>query len=197
MPFMTEELWGKLAESGVKRPSLLISAPWPQMPAAWIDAEAGEEIGWVVDLVTEVRQIRAEMNVPPSARAPLTLVDAGPVTRERLNRHRELIVTLARLESVREAAAPPKGAAPFVIGEATAALSIAEFIDLAAEKARLTKEIAVLEGDAERVRKKLGNPDFVARAPEEVVEENRERLAEAEEAQAKLKGALERLEAVA
>jgi valyl-tRNA synthetase len=197
MPFMTEELWGKLAESGIKRPSLLISAPWPQMPAAWIDAEAGEEIGWVVDLVTEVRQVRAEMNVPPSARAPLTLVGAGPATRERLNRHRELIVTLARLESVREASAPPKGAAPFVIGEATAALSIAEFIDLAAEKARLTKEIATLEGDAERVRKKLGNPDFVARAPEEVVEENRERLAEAEEAQAKLRGALERLEAVA
>jgi valyl-tRNA synthetase len=197
MPFITEELWNKLAESGIKRPSLLISAPWPQLPGAWIDADAEEEIGWLVDLVTEVRQIRAEMNVPPSARAPLSLIGAGQATKERLNRHRELIVSLARLDSVREADAPPKGAAPFVIGEVTAALSIAEFIDLAAEKARLSKEVGVLQADAERTRKKLDNPDFVARAPEEVVEENRERLAEAEEAVAKLKAALERLQAVA
>jgi valyl-tRNA synthetase len=197
MPFITEELWDKLAEGGVRRSSLLISARWPELPSAWIDAEAEAEIGWLVDLVTEVRQIRAEMNVPPSARAPLSLVGAGPATRERLNRHRELIVSLARLESVREAEAAPRGAAPFVIGEATAALSIAEFIDLAAEKARLAKEIATLQADAEKTRRKLDNPDFVARAPEEVVEENRERLAEAEEAVAKLKAALQRLEAVA
>ena len=197
MPFITEELWGKLAQSGIKRPSLLISADWPRLPAAWVDADAEEEIGWLVDLVTEVRQIRAEMNVPPSARAPLSLIGAGQATKERLNRHRELIVSLARLDSVREADVPPKGAAPFVIGEATAALSIAEFIDLAAEKARLSKEVGVLQADAERTKKKLDNPDFVARAPEEVVEENRERLAEAEEAVAKLKAALERLQAVA
>ncbi|MGZ3278268.1 MAG: class I tRNA ligase family protein, partial [Caulobacteraceae bacterium] len=196
MPFITEELWDKLAEGGVKRPSLLISAPWPSLPMAWIDGDAEAEIGWLVDLVTEVRQVRAEANVPNSARPPLSLVGAGPATRERLSRHRELILSLARLESVREAEAAPKGAAPFVIGEATGALSIAEFIDVAAEKARLAKEIAALEADAERTRKKLGNPDFVARAPEEVVEENRERLAEAEEAVAKLKAALERLQAV-
>ena len=134
------------------------------------------------------------MNVPPSARAPLTLVGAGPATRERLARHRELIVSLARLESVKEAATAPKGAAPFVIGEATAALSIAEFIDLAAEKARLNKAVEALVGDAERTRKKLDNPDFIARAREDVVEENRARLAEAEEGLAKLRTALQRLE---
>jgi valyl-tRNA synthetase len=196
MPFITEELWDKLAEGGVKRPSLLISASWPTLPAAWIDADAEAEIGWLVDLVTEVRQVKAEANVPPSARPPLTLVGAGPVTRERLNRHRELILSLARLDAVREAGAAPKGAAPFVIGEATGALSIAEFIDVVAEKARLIKEIGALQADAERTRKKLDNPDFVARAPEDVVEENRERLAEAEEAVAKLRAALERLQAI-
>jgi valyl-tRNA synthetase len=197
MPFVTEELWGKLAaDSGFKRPSLLITAPWPELPAAWIDAAAEAEIGWLVDLVTEVRQVRAEANVPNSARPPLSLVGAGPVTRERVARHRDLILSLARLESVREAEHAPKGAAPFVIGEATGALSIAEFIDVAAEKARLNKEIGVLDGDAEKTRRKLGNPDFVARAPEEVVEENRERLAEAEEAVGKLKAALQRLEAI-
>ncbi len=197
MPFITEELWGKLADGGRTRSSLLISTPWPALSQTLIDAEAEEEIGWLVSLVTEVRQVRAEMNVPPSARAPLTLVGAGPATRQRLVRHRELIVSLGRLESVREAEAAPKGAAPFVIGEATAALSIAEFIDLAAEKARLAKEIGTLQSDAERTRKKLDNPDFIARAPEEVVEENRERLIEAETAQAKLRAALQRLEAVA
>ena len=196
MPFITEELWGKLAEDGTKRPSLLITAPWPELPAAWIDEAAEAEIGWLVDLVTEVRQVRAEANVPNSARPPLSLVGAGPATRERLNRHRELILSLARLDAVREAPAAPKGAAPFVIGEATGALSIAEFIDVAAEKARLAKEIAALDADAEKTRKKLSNPDFVARAPEEVVEENRERLAEAEEAVAKLKAALQRLESI-
>jgi len=196
MPFITEELWDKLAEGGIKRSSLLISAQWPEAPAAWVDVAAEEEIGWLVDLVTEVRQIRAEMNVPPSARAPLSLIGANAATRERLNRHRELIVSLARLDSVREAEAAPKGSAPFVIGEATAALSIAGFIDLAAEKARLNKDIAAFEGDIERTRKKLDNPDFVARAKPEVVEENRERLAEAEEGIAKLKAALQRLESI-
>ena len=195
-PFLTEELWDKLADLGHKRDSMLITAPWPVLPDAWLDAEAEAEIGWIVDLVTEVRQVRAEMNIPPSARAPLSIVGANAETSKRLNRHRDLIVTLARLESVREADAPPKGAAPFVIGEATCALSIAGFIDLASEKARLTKEIATLEGDADRVRKKLDNADFIARAPEAVVEENRERLSEAETAQAKLKAALHRLESV-
>jgi valyl-tRNA synthetase len=197
MPFITEELWDKLADLGRKRDGMLIVAAWPQCPQSWLDAEAEAEIGWVIDLVTEVRQVRAEMNVPPSARAPLTIVGAGTVTRERIARHRDLIVTLARLESVKEADASPKGAAPFVLGEATCALSIAGFIDLAGEKARLSKEIAALAGDADRTRKKLDNADFIARAPETVVEENRERLAEAEAAQAKLKAALQRLEAVA
>jgi valyl-tRNA synthetase len=196
MPFITEELWDKLGEGGVKRPSLLISAKWPELPSGWTDAAAEEEIGWLVDLVTEVRQIRAEMNVPPSARAPLSLIGAGPATRERLTRHRDLILSLGRLSAVSEAPAAPKGSAPFVIGEATAALSIAEFIDLGAEKGRLAKEIGGFESDIERTKKKLDNPDFIARAKPEVVEENRERLAEAEEAIVKLRAALQRLEAI-
>jgi valyl-tRNA synthetase len=178
-------------------PVMPFIAAWPQTPDSWLDPAAEEEIGWVVELVTEVRQVRAEMNVPPSARAPLTLIGASAATRERLARHRDLIVTLARLESVKEANAPPKGAAPFVIGEATCALAIAGFIDMASETARLTKDIATLQGDIERTLKKLDNPDFIARAREEVVEENRERLAEAQAAQTKLKAALQRLEGLA
>ena len=194
-PFLTEELWDKLGEFGAARPGLLISAQWPVAQDGWIDPVAAAEIDWLIELVTEVRSTRAEMNVPPGARTPLTLagVDAG--TRGRLERQRDLIMTLARLSSLREADAPA-GSVPFVIGEATASLAIAEFIDVAAERARLTKEITALDTDIDRTAKKLANADFVARAPDEVVEENRARLAAAEAAKAKLQAALARLAAV-
>jgi valyl-tRNA synthetase len=195
-PFITEELWDKLAEFGPPREGLLITARWPEAPEGWVDGEAEAEIGWLIDLVSEIRSIRAEMNVPPSARAPLALSGSDAATGERLERHRELILTLARLSSVREAEAPPPGAVPFVIGEATGFLSIAEFIDVAAERARLAKEIAAFTADVDRTAKKLANADFIARAPEEVVEENRERLAAAEAGKAKLEAALARLKTV-
>jgi valyl-tRNA synthetase len=191
-PFITESLWEQFGEPG----GMLISARWPQLPNAWVDAEAGGEIGWLIDLVTQVRSVRAEMNVPPGARIPVTLTGAGEATLARIARHRDLIVSLARLQSIEPASAAPPGSVPFVIGEATASLSIAEFIDLAAERARLTKEIAALAQDIDRTAKKLANADFVSRAPEEVVEENRERLADAQAAKAKLESALARLETV-
>nr|WP_295106745.1 valine--tRNA ligase [uncultured Caulobacter sp.] len=196
MPFITEELWEKTAEFGPARDSMLISAQWPDLPESWIDAEAEAEIGWLVGTVGEIRSIRAEMNVPPSAKPALSVVGAGAETKARLARHRDLLLTLARLDSVREADAAPAGSVPIVMGEATGALGIADFIDLAAEKTRLTKEIAGHAGEIEKVGKKLGNPDFLARAKEEVIEENRERLADAEAAKAKLEAALGRLESV-
>ena len=196
MPFITEELWDKTALFGPKRDGMLIVEKWPELPDSWIDAEAEAEIGWLVDTVSEIRSVRAEMNVPPGAKPPLTVIGANAETKARLVRHRDLLLTLARLDSAREADAPPAGAVPFVLGEATGALAIAEFIDLAAEKARLTKEIAGHAVDIDKAAKKLGNPDFLARAKEEAITENRERLAEAEAAKAKLEAALSRLAAV-
>jgi valyl-tRNA synthetase len=196
MPFITEELWDKTAEFGAPREGLLIVEKWPELPESWIDADAEAEIGWLVDTVGEIRSIRAEMNVPPGAKPPLSVIGAGPETKARLARHRDLLLSLARLDSAREADTAPTGSVPIVLGEATGALAIAEFIDLTAEKARLTKEIAGHVGEIEKTGKKLNNPDFLARAKEEVVEENRERLAEAQAAKAKLEAALARLEAV-
>jgi valyl-tRNA synthetase len=167
------------------------------LPGAWVDDAATAEVDWLIELVSEVRSIRAEMNVPPSARPGLTLVGAGPVMQSRLIRNRDRLCALARLDAVRQAEAPPAGAVPFVIGEATGALAIAEFIDLAAEKARLSKEIAALDQDIARISKKLDNADFIARAPEAVVEENRTKLADAQTAKAKLEGALARLKGLA
>ena len=111
-------------------------------------------------------------------------------------RHRDLITTLGRLDSIEEAAAAPAGSVPFVAGEATASLVIAGLIDLSAEQARLSKGVAGLDSDIGKLSAKLGNADFLARAKEEIVEETREKLAEAEAAKAKLQAALARLEAV-
>ncbi|MET4684704.1 valyl-tRNA synthetase [Brevundimonas faecalis] len=193
MPYITEELWAELGKEGPARDGLLMGETWPVLPDAFIDASAETEIGWLVDLVGEIRALRAEMNVPPSAKPPLAFVAPDAVTAERIARHRDLILTLGRVSEVAVAEAAPAGAVTFVSGGATVALSLAGIIDLAAERVRLEKEIAVFESDIGHVNKKLGNPNFVARAAPEVVEEQRAKLAEAEAGKAKLQAALARL----
>lgn len=193
MPFITEELWAELGREGPARESLLIGAQWPSLPDGFVDTAAEAEIGWLVDLVGEIRGLRAEMNVPPSAKPPLAFVAPDAVTAQRIARHRDLILTLGRVSEVASAEAAPTGAVTFVSGGSTAALSLAGIIDLTAERARLEKEIAVFDSDIGHVNKKLGNPNFVARAAPEVVEEQREKLAAAEAGKAKLQSALARL----
>ena len=134
--------------------------------------------------------------MPPAARPPLLVIEADEAQRAVLQANAAVIGQTLRVSEVRFEAAAPVGAIPYVVAGATLALPVAEFIDLAAERARLAKEIATHAQDIERTAKKLGNPDFVARAPEEVVEENRERLADAEATKAKLESALNRLQAV-
>ncbi|KQS56164.1 valine--tRNA ligase [Brevundimonas sp. Leaf363] len=197
MPFITEELWAELGREGPAREGLLIGAEWPVLPDSFIDAAAEAEIGWLVDLVGEVRGLRAEMNVPPGAKPPLTFVAPDAVTAARIARHRDLILTLARVSDIATAATAPEGAVTFVSGGATAALSLAGIIDLTAERARLAKEIAAFDSDIGHVMKKLGNPNFVERAAPAVIEEQRAKLAEAEAGKARLQAALARIEALA
>jgi len=197
MPFITEELWDKLAGEGAARSeATLIGAAWPDLPDGFIDAAAEGEIGWLVDLVTEIRQLKAEMNVPQGARPGLSFIAPDAATAGRIARHRELILTLGRVSDLSTVEAAASGAVTFVSGGATAALSLAGIIDLSAERARLTKEIAAFEDDAAHVNRKLGNPNFVSRAAPEVVDEQRQKLAEAEAGKAKLQAALARLDAV-
>ncbi len=189
MPFLTEELHEKLGGQG-----LLIGAAWPKADPGLIDAAAGAEMDWVVDLISTVRAIRAEMNVPPSAQIPLILRDAGADARRFVATHRDLILRLARLSDiVLSDGEPPKGSAQAVIPGATLVLPLADFIDVETEKQRLTKDIARLDQEIAKIDAKLGNPQFVERAPEEVIEEQRDRRAEAEAAAAKLREALKRL----
>lgn len=193
MPFLTEELWANRAGAGA---SMLMVESWPDGQPGAIDPDADAEISWLVDLITEVRQLRAEMNIPPAARPTLSLIGAGEAAKARLATHEALILTLGRLEGVIVRSEAPKGSALFVIGEATGALEVASIIDLDAEAKRLDKEISARRADIDRAAKKLGNPDFIARAPEDVIEENREKLADAEQALVKLEAAKARLEAM-
>ncbi|MDO8379336.1 class I tRNA ligase family protein, partial [Phenylobacterium sp.] len=198
MPFLTEELWAQTSDLGAPRSEggMLITAHWPDLPATLIDVNADAEIGLIIATVTEGRAVRKELNVPHSARPALLVIDATSAQREVFQTNASVIAQILRVSSISFEDTAPVGAVPFVVSGATLALPVAEFIDLAVEKARLAKEITTLASDIAHVMKKLGNPDFVARAKEEVVEENRERLAESEAAKAKLEGALARLEAV-
>ncbi|WP_395698137.1 valine--tRNA ligase [Methylocella sp.] len=192
MPFLTEELWAQKAPPGAPRPAPLALSAWPDLKG--LEAPQAEaEIGWLVELISEIRSVRSEMNAPAGAQMPLVLVAPSPEVEARARRFDETLRRLARLSGVSFAAeAPPESAQALVRGE-LAALPLAGVIDFAAEKARLAKEIGKSETEAKKLAAKLANADFVARAPEEVVEENRERLAEARARAEKLAGALARL----
>ena len=192
MPFVTEELWVKRApEAG--RASLLMLAPWPEHRGLE-NAEADAEIGWLIRFISEVRSVRAEMNVPAGAKVPLVISGASDETRARVARHEETLLRLARLERI-EFGAPPHGAVQIVLDEAVLALPLAGIIDIDAEQKRLKREIDKVGSEIRQLDAKLGNEKFVSRAPEHVVEEQRERKSEAEATAAKLEQALKRLEA--
>ncbi len=195
MPFITEELWARMAEHAVPRRSMLMLSPWPDLSGLPQDEDARGEMNWLIDLISGVRSVRAEMNVPPSARLTLVLKGASVETSGRLATHRDIALTLARLSSARVAAVIPQGSAQFVIGEAVAALPLGDVIDFAKERARLEKELKKAEDEIARFDAKLGNPGFVAKAPEEVIEEQKEKRAEAEAVKMRLREALKRLSA--
>jgi valyl-tRNA synthetase len=194
MPFLTEELWEQVGLAGSGR---LIAADWPAIDAAAIDAEATADLDWVIRLVGDVRALRIEMNVPPAAKVQLILRDAAAKTVARLTRFNDLICRLARADSATLLSGDaPKGAAQIVIDEATILMPLSGVIDVTQETARLRKEYDKAAAEADKLAKKLGNEQFVAKAKPEVVEEQRQRLAEMEQARSKLQLAMDRLAAL-
>ncbi|MCJ9430239.1 valine--tRNA ligase [Kordiimonas marina] len=189
MPFITEELWHATRDD---RPYDLIAAQWPTVTAA--DAAAGEEVNWAIKFITEIRSIRAEMNVPASAKATALVVGASDATKARLDAFQDMLCRLARLEVAKAVdTAETKGAAQLVVDEATVYLPLADLMDLDAEKARLEKNAGKLEKEAGGLRGRLNNQGFVAKAPAHVVEEAKEQLADLEAQLEKTKAALKRL----
>ncbi len=208
MPFITEELWAVTAADGeaVSSPSrlaekgregganraLLALTPWPTLEGLTDDA-AEAEIGWVVDLVTAIRSVRAEMNIAPATLTPLVLAGASAETKGRAQRWNEVVRRMARLADISFAASAPEGAVQLLVRGEVAALPLKGVIDFSAEKARLDKELAKAEADIKRVDAKLANAKFVANAPEEIVEEEKEKREAAAARKAKILEALERL----
>jgi valyl-tRNA synthetase len=221
MPFVTEELWAVTASPSVipgrpegpglgsitttgnmdsgpatsSRPAmtrehLLALSSWPTL-SGLEDNAAEAEIGWVIDLVTAIRSVRAEMNI--AAQIPLVLAGASAETRARDDRRAELIKRLARVSDISSADSAPQGSIQLVVRGEVAALPLKGVIDLAAERARLAKDLAKTEADIKRVDAKLANESFVSRAPEEVVEGEKEKREEAAARKAKITEALERL----
>ena len=194
VPFITEELWQTRAD----RAQPLITTPWPVYDPALVDAAVNAEMDWVVRLISQIRAVRSEMNVPPKAKIPMLLKDGDAAAQAALATHRDLILRLAGLSDAGVLTGEvPKGAVQDVLDGAMVILPIADAIDLDAEKARLLKEIAKQDAEIDRFEKKLGNAKFVANAPTEVVEGEREKLDEAQATRARLDEALKRLAAVA
>ncbi len=190
MPFLTEELWQQTGEGDA---SLMTLSAWPAFGEDLADGEADATLGWVVRMIGQIRAVRSEMNVPPGARIALIVNEASADSKARIVDHEALIKTLARVETIAFDQAVPRGSVQDVLDECTLVLPLAEVIDLAQEQARLKKEMDKLKGEITKLDKKLSNQQFLAKAPEDVVEEQRERLADSQQAMSKLQSALERL----
>ena len=194
MPYVTEELWSQTAD---ERPGMLVLAEWPEHDDALVDDEAAAEMDWVVRLIGQVRSVRSELHVPPGQAIPLVLKNAAPKSQRRLARHGDLIMRLGRLSSTEAADGEvPKGAIQDVLDEAMLILPLAGVIDVAGERARLEKEMVKLDGEIGKLDKKLANQGFLAKAPAEVIEEQRQRRADTAASRGKVDEALGRLAAL-
>jgi len=149
----------------------------------------------VIDLITAVRSVRAEMNI--TAQIPLVLAGASPETKARAERWKEFVQRLARVADISAADAPPSGSVQLLVRGEVVAMPLKGVIDFVAERTRLDKEMAKVESDIKRIDAKLGNADFLAKAPEELVEGERERREEAVDRRGKIVEALERLKGAA
>ena len=188
MPFITEEIWQRIkAQAGVQGETLMLQ-PWPVANESRIDAAAEGDIEWVKQLMLGVRQIRGEMKISMAKRIDIIVANASAEDLRRLADFEPLLSKLAKLESVRVLTAGEEApmSATTLVGEMEVLVPMAGLIDKDAELARLDKEVARLEGEVKRVGGKLANEGFVAKAPAEVLEKERAKLAEAEQALAKM-----------
>jgi valyl-tRNA synthetase len=191
MPYITEEL----NESLIGNKDMLISSAWPDYSDIKLDECASQKMGWLIRIISEIRSVRADMNVPAGAKVQLLVKDACEHTQNGFKAFDEILKRIARLESIEMTEEAPKGSIQTVVDKATLILPIADIIDLDAERDRLKKQIAKLEDNINKLSKKLENKAFVENAPEEVVEEQRTRIAEDQTIVEKLSSALKQLEA--
>ena len=179
IPFITEEIWQKIKTLAGKEGATIMLAPYPVSDASKIDPLAVVDIEWVKKIIVGVRNIRGEMNIPPSAKLPLYFANGSADDKQRLDANQRYLIKLANLENTDWLAAGEEGpmAATALVGDMEILVPMAGFIDKDAEIARLDKEIDKLQKDIERLNAKLSNASFVDKAPVDVVDKEKERLA--------------------
>jgi valyl-tRNA synthetase len=192
MPFVTEELWRQTGGQG-----LLMIQPWPELPDDYVDEVARSETRLIIAVIAEGRSLRSELNVPAAARPALLVTRADDAQRALLETNAAVIRQMLRVSRLEFTADPGPGTAPYIAEGVALAIPVAEFVDLAAERSRLDKELAASAAEIDRAERKLANPEFIAKAPVEVVEESQERLEEARSARTRLEAAKARLESLA
>ena len=191
MPYLTEELWTRLGGSG-----LLMTSPWPKFEGLPINQNAKNEMDWVIRVITEIRSIRSEMNIPSKIKIDLLFIGLNKTSEYRLDQHRDIIMHLGRLKSAKKLNGDvPTGVVQGIVDEATMILPIANVVNLEKEQIRLKRDIDKIQIDIKKTEQKLANQSFINKAPEEVVLENRNRLNVYQERKKKLLTALNRIQA--
>jgi len=198
MPFITEELWQKVAPlTGVNEETIMLR-PYPEADKAKIDEKAMLHIEWVKQFILGVRRIRAEMNIAPGKLLPVLLENGDNADKQKLEEHQTIITRLARLDNITwlesDETAPESAMA--LVGEMRILIPLAGLIDKEAELKRLAKEIEKVRKDWDKSNAKLNNPKFTARAPEAVVEKERQRMAEMETSLQQLQTQEEKIKAI-
>jgi valyl-tRNA synthetase len=194
-PFVTEEIWQSRCPENGSRPFLDLSA-WPSFSDQVSKDASIDEIDWAIELISSVRAIRSELNVPANAKVPLYSGDITRETEAKLLKHHALIQRLARLEKIAGRSNSENSGVQIVVRGETYFVSIDSAIDVGQEKIRLQREIDKVSSEISKIENKLSNQNFLSKAPEEVVEENRSRLEQEQKSREKLLLAFDRLSAL-
>ncbi len=187
LPFITEELWQGIPEEIRGSSETIMLQPYPESDETLIDAAAASDVAWLKQVVTGVRNIRGEMDISPAKPIPVIFANGSEEDKTRLADFNDLLTFLIRPESLtwHDGGEKPLSATQLV-GEMELLVPMADLIDKEAELARLDKEIERRQKDRSRAEGKINNPNFVDKAPEDVVQKERDKLAEIESALAKL-----------
>lgn len=200
MPFITETIWQRvvpLTHFEKNGDSIMIQS-FPQYNESLVDEKASEDLEWVKQFIVAIRNIRGEMDIAPSKPLPVLLKNVSDNDQRRLNENEQFLSALAKLESIQVLADNEEGpaSATAVVGDLSVLIPMAGLIDKEAELARLTKAIEKIEKDSQKVRGKLSNENFVAKAPAAVIEKEKAKLAEAESTLTKMREQKEQIAAL-
>jgi valyl-tRNA synthetase len=198
MPFITEEIWQRVAPLAGASGATIMNQTFPLADKSSIDNNAITEMEWVKQFILGIRKIKGEMNIAPGKPVPVLLSQASDSDKSWAEKHRAYLDFLARTESIEVLPEGDEGpeSATALVGEMKLLIPLSGLIDRDAELARLEKELGKLKAEAERVEKKLSNPNFVDKAPDAVVQKERDKLSEAKSALAKLEEQAERIKSL-